>query len=332
MSNPNFSTILSTTLNKHRDTMADNVFNSRPLTYWLTEKKKRLRKEKGGVKIVEPLIFTENSSFASYSGYDRIAIAPQGGITAAEFDWKQLAVPVAISGIEEFQNSGDEAVINLLNAKIMQAEETMKSRLNTMLFSDGTGNSGKDWLGLAAIIGNHNVGPTTVGGIDCTAGGNEYWRSQVNGTVGTDRALTEALMRTAYNACSDGGNDVPDMGVTTLALFEKYESLLTPQVRYNDVEAANLGFTNLTFKGVPIFWDAACTAKNLYWLNSKYVSVVGGSDKWFTSTPFTSPTDSAHASSGASTFVDARYSVIMTYGNLTVSNRRRHGRMVALIP
>ncbi len=331
MSNPNFSTLLSTTLNKHRDQLADNVFNSRPLTYWLVDRKKRLRKEKGGVKIVEPLVHAVNSDFASYSGYDPIAITPQGGISAAEYSWKQLAVPVVISGIEEFQNAGDEAVINLLEAKIMQAEETMKSQMNTMMFGDGTGNSGKDWLGLAALVGDHELGPEVVGGIDCTEAGNEYWRSATNYTAGADRALTEAIMRGLYNGCSDGGSDVPDMGVTTRDLFEKYESLLTPSVRYNDVESANLGFENLTFKGKPIFWDNDCTAKTLYFLNSKYLSVVGGSDRWFKSTPFTNPLDDTGGGAGAGQFVDARYSVILTYGNLTIKNRRRHGRANALI-
>lgn len=332
MSNPNFSTLLSTTLDKHRDQLADNVFNSRPLTYWLVDRKKRLRKEKGGVKIVEPLVHAANSDFSSYAGYDPIAITPQAGITAAEYEWRQLAVPVVISGIEEFQNSGEEAVINLLEAKIMQAEETMKSQMNIMMFGDGTGNSGKNWLGLSALVGNHQLGPTTVGGINCTTGGNEYWRSAVDYSASTDRALTEALMRSLYNSCSDGGSDTPDMGVTTRVLFEKFESLLTPSVRYNDVESANLGFENLTFKGKPIFWDNDCPAENLFFLNSKYISVVGGSDRWFKATPFSNPLDDTTGAAGAAQWVDARYSVILTYGNMTIKNRRRHGRANNLIP
>lgn len=329
MSNPNYSTLLSTTLAKHRKTLEDNVFNSRPLTYWLVDRKGRKRMESGGVKIVEPLIYAGNSDIKTYSGYERIDITPQTGITSAEYTWKQMAVPVVISGIEEFQNSGEEAVINLLEAKVMQAEETMKSKLNTMMFADGTGNSGKDWLGLKALVGNHELGPAVVGGIDCTTAGNEYWRSNVNYSA-TGRALTEAIMRSLYNGCGDGGSDVPDFGVTTRALFEKYEALLTPNVRYTDSESANLGFTNLLFKGKPLFWDYDAPSGELFFLNSKYLRVVGGNGKWFTATPFTSPTDSAHASSGAGTWVDARYSVILTYGNMTVSNRRRHGRANSL--
>jgi hypothetical protein len=321
--NTNFSTLLSTTLNKHREKLADNIFSARPLTYWLVDRKGRKRMEKGGVKIVEPLIYAENTGFSSYADYDRISITPQTGITAAEYEWRQLAVPVVISGIEEFKNQGDSAVINLLEAKVTQAEETMKAQMNVMLFGDGTGNGGKDWLGLRALVGDHDLGPATVGNINCETAGNEFWRSGVDYNAGAT-VLTEAIMRSLYNSATDGGNDVPDFGVTTLALFEKYESLLTTNMRYTDELSANLGFTNLTYKGKPIFWDGDCPAGYMFFLNSKYLTLVGGADRWFKSTPFTSPFDSAHASSGAGTFVDARYSVITTYGQFTTNNRRKH--------
>ena len=69
-----------------------------------------------------------------------IDIVPQEGISAAQFPWRQLFATIAISGLEEAQNNGEEAIINLLRAKVMQAEETQKAKLNRMLNADGTGN------------------------------------------------------------------------------------------------------------------------------------------------------------------------------------------------
>ena len=66
-------------------------------------------------------------------------------MTAAEYDWGQYAVTVTISGIEEAKNSGEEQIIDLLEGKIFQAQETVIQNMNSMLFGDGTGNSGKDW-------------------------------------------------------------------------------------------------------------------------------------------------------------------------------------------
>lgn len=309
MSNPNFDALLSTTLANYRDQLTDNVFTARPLTYFLSDKG-RIRMLNGGTKIVEPLIYGQNSTVASYSGYDSIALTPQTGITAAEYDWKQYAASISISGIEEAKNNGEQEIINLLEAKIMQAEESMREGFNQMFFGDGTGNSGKNWNGLGNIV----EASGTVGGINRATAGNEYWRSYEENTSG---ALTLAQMATAYNSVSVG-NDHPDMVLTTQTLFEKYESLLQPQLRYTDTRTADAGFQNLLFKAAPVVYDTHCTAGVVYFLNSKYLTLVGHSQKWFAQTQFVSPED-----------VDARYALIMCYGNLTCRNAAKQGKLTA---
>jgi hypothetical protein len=300
-------TLLATTVANYRKTLTDNVFNARPLTYFLMDKG-RIRMLNGGTNIVEPLIYGENSTVASYSGYDTISLTPQSGITAAEFDWKQYAASVAISGIEEAKNNGEQAMVNLLEAKIMQAEESMKEGFNAMFFSDGTGNSSKDWNGLGNLVESGN----TVGGINSST--ETWWRSYEENTAA---ALTLAQMTTAYNSVSVG-NDHPDMILGTQTLFEKYESLLQPQLRYTDTKTADAGFQNLLFKAAPVAYDVDCPATNMYFLNSKYITLVGHSDKWFEVTPFIKPEN-----------LDARYSLILCYGNLTVRNRKRQGKLTA---
>ncbi len=307
--NTNFDALLSTTVNNYRDQLTDNVFNARPLTQHLMDKG-RIRMLDGGNKIVEPLIYGENSTVGSYSGYDTISLTAQTGISAAEFDWKQYAVSIAISGIEEAKNNGEQAIINLLEAKVMQAEESMKEGFNAMFFGDGTGNSGADWNGLGNLV----EASGTVGGINRGTGGNEFWQSYEENTAG---ALTTADMTTAYNTVSVG-NDHPDVILTTQTLFEKYESLLTPQLRYTDTDKANFGFQNLLFKSAPVMYDVDCTAGIMYFLNSKYLTLVGHSGKWFSQTDFVRPEN-----------MDARYALIFCYGNLTVRNAKKQGKLTA---
>ena len=309
MSNPNFDALLSTTLENYRAQMTDNVFTARPLTYFLTDKG-RIRMIDGGTKIVEPLIYGQNTTVGSYSGYDTIALTAQTGITAAEYEWKQYAASIAISGIEEAKNNGDAAILNLLEAKVMQAEESLREGFNTMFYGDGTGNSGKNWNGLGNLV----EASGTVGGINRATSGNEYWRSYEENTAG---ALTLAQMATAYNSVSVG-NDHPDMVLTTQTLFEKYESLLQPQLRYTDAKTADAGFQNLLFKAAPVTFDVGCTAGVMYFLNSKYLTLVGHSGKWFSQTEFVRPEN-----------LDARYALIMCYGNLTVRNAKKQGKLTA---
>jgi hypothetical protein len=308
--NANFDALLSTTLANYRAQLTDNVFTARPLTYFLMDKG-RIRMVDGGTKIVEPLIYGQNGTVASYSGYDTISLTAQDGMSAAEYDWKQYAASIAISGIEEAKNNGEAAIINLLEAKIMQAEESMREGFNQMFFGDGTGNSGKNWNGLGNLVESGN----TVGGINSANGqGNDFWRSYEENTAG---ALTLAQMATAYNSVSVG-NDHPDMILTTQTLFEKYEALLQPQLRYTDTKTADAGFQNLLFKAAPVAYDVHCTAGVVYFLNSKYLTLVGHSGKWFQQTDFVRPEN-----------LDARYALIMCYGNLTVRNRAKQGKLTA---
>ena len=78
--------------------------------------------------------------------------------------------------------------------------------MNTMLFGNGTGNSGKDMLGLAACIGlGNDAGGSSFAGIDATDSDNSWWRSSVKNQAG---AIDVASMATMYNNVSVG-NDQP---------------------------------------------------------------------------------------------------------------------------
>jgi hypothetical protein len=308
--NTNFDALLSTTLQNYRPTLVDNIFTARVLLEHLNSAG-RVVVETGGSQIIEPLVYAQNDTVGSYSGYDAIDLTPQEGISAAEYDWKQMAASIAISGIEEAKNRGSEAIIKLLNAKIMQAEESIKESLNTMLFASSTpGNGGKDFNGLGWIIDASN----TVGNIDPST--NTWWRSYEENSAS---ALTQAYMATAFNTASKG-SDVPDMIVTTQTLFEKYESLLTNQVRYQDTNKANLGFQNLMFKQTPVVFDVSCPSGNMFFLNSKYLKLTGMADHWFTTSDF---------QKGTVAGVDARYALILAIGQLTCSNRARQAKLTA---
>jgi len=307
--NSNFDAILSTTLQNYRPTLVDNIFTATVLLDHLNSKG-RVVMEEGGTSIVEPLVYAANDTAGSYSGYDAIDLTPQEGISAANYNWKQMAASIAISGIEEAQNRGTEAIIKLLNAKIMQTEESIKESLNDMLYANSVGNGGKDFQGLGFIIDASN----TVGGIDPTT--NTWWASYEENTA---TALTQLQMATAYNTASKG-SDVPDMIVTTQTLFEKYESLLTAQVRYQDVTKANSGFQNLMFKQTPVVFDVSCTSGNMFFMNSKYLKLTGMNGHWFNTTEF---------QKGTVAGVDARYALILSFGELTCSNRARQAKLTA---
>ena len=301
----------STTLKNYIPKLTDNVFTARPLFYALTNGQ-TIRRISGGATIVVPIIYGTNSTAASYDGADTILTTAQTGISAAEYNWKQYAATITITGIEEAKNNGEAQIIDLLEGKIMQTEETIIENMNTMFWGDGTGNSNKDWIGLDLIVTKPN---TTLGGIDPTDSGNSWWASTESNENG---ALALTSMANVYNTISVG-NDQPSILIGTQAVYESYEALLQPNLRYTDARVADAGFQNLLFKGAPVTYDSACTSGELMFLNSKYLRLVAHTETWFQPTPFVRPTNQ-----------DARYAQILCYGELTCSNRARQGYLFGI--
>ncbi|HJO84967.1 MAG TPA: phage major capsid protein, partial [Candidatus Thalassarchaeaceae archaeon] len=132
--NSSFDEILTTTLKNYVPKLTDNIFSARPLFYALTNGQ-TIRRVSGGAKIVVPIIYGTNSTAGSYSGTDTIAVTAQTGISAAEYDWGQYAATVTINGMEEAKNNGEAQIIDLLEGKIFQTQETIIENMNTMFWA-----------------------------------------------------------------------------------------------------------------------------------------------------------------------------------------------------
>ena len=328
-STPNtWDELLSSTMHNIRDTYTDNIFRKRPLLEHLLSNG-RLRLADGGISIVEPLLYAEGES-DTYGEWKQIVVKPVNTLTAAQFPWGLLYATIAISGLEEAQNNGREQIINVLDAKIKQSEQTMRKRLSQMAYGTftSTANPGTEWLSLNALIDN----TTPVGGIDPASAGVDmsWWKSYEAAVGAVDAAGLETAMRTAVMTTSDSGGDEVNAIFTDPATYAFYESTLTPQVRYTDTNKANLGFRNLLFENVPVMWDADCPTGVMYGINSEYCGIVIHRDRNFKQSPFTAnlsgnvaSTATAGVGVASANALDARVSFITTYGNFTIRNRRR---------
>jgi hypothetical protein len=310
--NPSFDALASTTLANHEATLADNVSRQLPLYNFLS-RKDRIKNKSGGSEIRIPILWDKNSTSATYTLYETLNITPQDGITAAVFDWKAHAVTISIAGLEEAMNSGPEEVIDLLEAKIKQAEITAADDFATYFAGDGTGNSGKNPLGLKALIGDASSGVTVVGGIDATVAQNAFWRSYVERTV---EQLDLPRLETAYNQASRG-SDGPDGVFSGVTLFEKFVSLLTPALRLTDPKVGEAGFRNVLYKGAAWTPDAQLETSevgSVYFVNSAHVGITTLKNQWLKTTPFKSPVNG-----------DYRVAQIITYFNMWTDNRKLAG-------
>ena len=241
-------------------------------------------------------------------------------LSAAEFDIKQAAVPVVISGLEMLQNSGREKMIDLLEARMSVAESTLSNLICEGLYSDGTANGGKEITGLDLAI-PVNPATGTYGGIDRATW--TFWRSIVSSGV----ALTAANIQQAMNgvwADLVRGKENPDLIVMDNTLWETYVASLQSQQRFHQAEVGDLGFPTLKFMGTDVCLDGGiggnATAGTAYFLNTDYIHYRPHSNR--NMVPL-SP-DRRYA-----TNQDAEVQILAWAGNLTSSGSRYQGRLIS---
>jgi hypothetical protein len=313
MSFANVSDIVATTIETRSGQLADNVTKNNALLAQL-KRKGRVRPFSGGRIVYEELMFAENANVGSYSGYDTLPVAAQDVISAAEFSIKQYACPVTISGLEELQNSGKEGLIDLLEGRISAAEASLMNRICDDLYGDGTGNGGKDLVGLDAAVPQD---PTTgtYGGISRVAW--TFWRSQLNDET-TSSTSIQAAMNTLWASCVRG-SDRPDLILLGSTIWKQYMASLQAIQRFTDASTGNLGFPSVKFLDADVVLDGGiggfATATDAYFLNTKYIHFRPHSKRNFVALKDKQAVNQ-----------DATVSTLAWAGALTMSGSRFQGR------
>jgi hypothetical protein len=325
--NTTFNGIVSTTLKAYDGSLADNITGKQRLL-WMMDKMGAVIEVDPGSDIVVPLQVAENSTVRSYSGYGYLDTTPQEEFNAANYDWKQMGGTFSISGRERALNSGSKTqVVDLVAAKMDTLEKTCWMEQNEMLFSDGTGNSNQDIVGLQAAVENGDAW-STYGGIDSNA--NTFWRNQFYDAADYH---TFSNVRTGMDQLwidVSRGDTSPHMLISTITLWRAYEATLTTNERYirsgADVEAiAASGFAHVYYKTAPYFYDEDCLpngtgddSQGLLMLNLDYLKLRVCRGVNWVFTDMKEPVDQ-----------DAFIAQLLWMGNLTLANRARQGRLDA---
>lgn len=269
--NSSVTDIIATSIENRSGEIADNVTKNNALLARL-KKKGKIRPVSGGSQIFEELSFAQNGNASWYSGYDLMSVAAQDVITAATYSLKQLACPVVVSGLEMLQNAGKEQVIDLLEARVGVAEDTMANLMAAGIYSDGTGYGGKQLVGLgAAVIASPSAGGVYAG-IDPQVW--TFWQNQYT----NPGALTATTVQGAFNtqfASQVRGKNRPDLIIVDNGLWSSYMSSLQAIQRFTDTSTADLGFTTVKFMDADVVLDGGLSGFSPsavgYFLNTDYL-------------------------------------------------------------
>lgn len=319
MASPNssFTEIITTTLENRSGELADNVSKGNALLFKLKEK--GAWKKASGRTIVQELEYSEGN-FQWYSGYETISITPPDVFTAAEYNWKQAASSVSISGLEkDVQNTGKEALIDLYEARIKNAQRTIKNQVTDGMYSDGTGSGGKEIGGLQLLIADDPTASSSIGGINQNT--YSWWRNQTydfstEAAGGVASASTiQVAMNTLFLRCSRG-NDQPDLIVMDDDYFGYFWASMQNIQRVTDPKLGKLGFNTLMFGNAPVVYEdnTGMPDDHMYFINTDYLHFRYAPDRLFKPSSAVRPANQ-----------DAETVLILFAGNLTVSNRSLQG-------
>lgn len=320
------SSMDATILDNYIPILQDNVFLTNPLL-------DNLKGNKGlassvmveGKKLIVPLMVGKNAGATSYDGYDQINLAPSAGIVDGEIDYSFYTVPIVISREEEKRTSGNKTqMVSLLKGRMTQAEQGLYERLTTDLYSDGTGNGGKNLTGFLAMIptaASSSAG--TYMNINGSTGGVTAWQHKYE-TQAVASVLTG--MENLYRACKDGEDKTnvivtSDLGESVYAakLGTSSGTGIGYSVAYTDNKNLDFGAVSYSFKGIPILTDkshpeVSTTLPIYHFLNTKYLGFIFAN--WEVEA-FTKAQNQK-----------AKYAFINVDCQLFTNNRRRQGKLV----
>ena len=317
--NASITDIVATTIDSRSKKIRDNVLKNNGLLAYI-KNSGGVREFSGGASIIEEISFAENANAGWYSGYDLLPVAAQDVLSGAQFDIRQAAVPVVISGLDQLKNAGPQQMIDLLEGRMKVAESSMLNLIAGGMYSDGTGAGGKQLVGIDLAV---PVTPTTgtYGGIDRATW--NFWRSKAT----TIASVTTATVQPAMNAMwsqLQRGMDRPNLLLMDSLWWAQYVGSLQLIQRFTSSDSANLGFPSIKFMDADCVMDGGiggfAAARTCYFLNTKYLYYRPHSAR--NMVPL-SP------NRRYSTNQDAEVQILAFAGNMTCSGSQFQGRLIA---
>ena len=221
--------------------------------------------------VKQPIKVSKNSTGTSFSGFDTFSTNATNNRVLLEYLPKFYQITVALPLDELSVNQTDAKALDLAALELASGAQDMADDIGTLLYSDGTGNSSKDFLGLGAIV-DDGATIATIGGQSRAT-----YSTLASTVTASGGALTLAKMATLYSAVASGAQK-PTLGLANETVCNLYETLLQPQERLpKDVAMVKggypggTGFTGYFYKGFPVLADEKATAQTLFFINEDFI-------------------------------------------------------------
>ena len=299
----------------------------------------------GGHRISVPIRSKKTDGLDSFGMGDTISPQRKPVVGTAWATFKQALAYVMFDWVEERMNSGPGKIIDIVAARLEATLQDAKEDFQTMLWADGTGSGGDDFMGIQGLI------PTdprtgTIMGYDRSLTANLFWRpwywdgstygphsltasagapSPVGafGSIGTNTqqgiAVSFKYFQTGWNSTQNGESPSDCFWISDQAIYEYY-TVDYPLYQHNveialNEDLVNFGFGGAKFMNADWIYDTnanGAPVEQLRLINQKHLYLYKDTGAWMVWLPERTPFNQLSR---------ARYFVLR--GNVVASNFRK---------
>ncbi len=340
--------IVATTLDNYvQSTVIDQLNLQIPLMNRLSQSPYRSG-QNGGHRIRVPLRTKKTDGLVSFGMGDTITPQRKPVITIAWGTMKQALEYIRFDWVEERMNAGTGKVVDIVRERMVATMQDGKEDFNEMLWDDGTGNAGKDFMGVTGLI---PADPRTgvIMGYDRAVAGQQWWRNwywdgvtygphpidaepaggapvnvgafgNYQNNTGFGFASSFQFFETGWNSTQAGENPADCFWLSDQAVYEYY-SAGYPLHQHNveipmNEDILKFGFGGAMFKNAPWMYDTienGAKQGQLRLVNSKYLYLYTDTGAWMVWLPWKSPFNQL-----------ARARIFVMRGNTIISRPRSH--------
>jgi len=214
-------------------------------------------------------------NWGSFSG-DFPLPTDQAALQDAQFNLKLGMVPIGFFGMEAILQSS-EVVIPKLRAVMSDAAVVIKQAYAQALYSNNYANA-QAWDSLYQAYDDGTNVPS-YGGITKT--GTQYWQGQYITNAGGAPTTRVGMAQLLTRVMNGAGGEAPDFAVMNPAqwavLMSDFMNLemftSKPKSIYDKDDIVSSGFRAIRIMDTPIFPDPFCPFGDMYFINSRYLSL-----------------------------------------------------------
>lgn len=289
---------------------------------------KRVRKSDGGEYIEIPLEYAQGGTTTAISGMETLTFTQKEILTNAAYDWKYLFTTGVIDNKDILKCSGKaKKIASLTDTHVHNWMKTMATDLNTMLLKASASVGTNDFHSIPQLIQDDPTAAGTIGGINQASAVNSWWRNKLSDSAAsTFLGLIKEITNLRNTIAGNMAGDKPNLALTDQEVYELIEAYYISKGThtFQNSEMSNLLDAEVgRIKGMDLLWDesvpesTASTKGRMYLINTDYLQVTVHEKRSF---ELSDPIDMMVA-----TQQDATGWTIALMGNLTMSNRSKHG-------